>query len=526
MMRFSAKHISVILATITVMAVTVRPANGQDPTPFANCRLGVGGLESDVVGYDMGQLNMGMYLDWRARSSPPAGLAGDIDYIQMVRVHQTKPGGGWYGPPRVYASPPGYQVRPDLTTLSNMAASMPASLWLIGNEMERVDWCENWDGGSCLSWSGQDETLPEVYATAFHEIQAVIKTADPSARIAIGSVIEATPLRLEYLDRVWDSYYDQYGYSMGENIDVWNVHGFILREVRDSWGAEIPAGLNDQSGFLSELGNNSYQILIAHRNIAYFIQFTFALRTWMADHGERNKPLINTECGILYRELYAGETRYQITSAQVNNYMNQLFDYALTATDDEIGYPADENRLLQGWFWYSLNDSYWNGNLFNPSTHALTTVGTNWRSYVSDPANPLASLPQQNLRAINLRAEPNPVFVTPGDSVMVTLQVDVANSGNTLTTSGNNIRVRFWDGVPGAHGSNLIASQILDDIPGCGQVVTLEVEWPITTAGEHTWYVEAVPIPNETDADDNIAGDVVEAMILGSRLYLPLILRQ
>jgi hypothetical protein len=516
-MNLPRKEIYLLVTMLCLLAGPVTPARAQDPTPFANCRLGVGGLQSDVVGYDMGQLNIGMYLDWRAQSSPPAGLAGDIDYIQVVRVHQTKPGDDWYGPPRIYSSPPGYHVWPDPTTLANMAASRPGSLWLIGNEIERVDWPE----GS--SWGGQDEILPEVYATAFHEIQAVIKAADPSARIAIGSVIEATPLRLEYLDRVWDSYYDQYGYSMGEDIDVWNVHGFILREVWNSWGAEIPAGLNDQSGFLSGLGDNYYQILVAHRNIAYFMQFTVALRSWMAAHGERDKPLINTECGILYRSL-GGQ---QITSAQVSDYMNQLFDYALAATDGEIGYPADENRLLQGWFWYSLNDSFWNGNLFNPSTHALTTMGTNWRSYVSDPGNPLASLPQQNLRVINLRARPNPVFVPPGDSVTVTLRVDVANSGNTLTTSGNNIRVRFWDGVPGAPGSNLIASPIiLDDIPGCGQFVTVEVEWPIIAAGEYTWYVEAMPIPNETDSDDNIASDVVEAMVLGGKSYLPLIMKK
>jgi hypothetical protein len=507
-MNLPRKEIYLLFIILCLLAGPVTPARAQDPTPFANCRLGVGGLQDDVVGYDMEQLNVGAYLDWRARSSRPAGLAGDIDYVQVVRVHQTKPGSGWYGPPRVYSSPPGYHVWPDLTTMANMAASQPGSLWLIGNEIERVDWPE----GS--GWSGQDETLPELYATAFHEIQAVIKAADPTARIAIGSVIEATPLRLEYLDRVWDSYYDQYGYSMGEDIDVWNVHGFTLREVRDSWGAEIPAGLDDTCGILCYASDDG--IMRAHRNIAYFQEFTIALRTWMADHGERDKPLINTECGILYND---------ITSQQVRDYMNELFDYALAATDDEIGFPADENRLLQGWFWYSLNDSYWNGNLFNPSTHALTTVGTNWRNYVSDPGNPLASQPQQNLRVINLRASPNPVFVPPGETLTVTLQADIANSGNTSTTTGDNIVVKFWDGIPNTPGSNLIASRVLDDIPGCGRFVTVEVEWPDRGAGEYPWFVEAVPIPGEVNTSDNVAEGTITAVEGASVIYLPVIMK-
>jgi hypothetical protein len=510
-MSLPRKEIYLLVISLCLLAGPVTPAMAQDPPPFANCRLGVGGLQDDVVGYDMEQFNVGAYLDWRARSARPAGLAGDIDYIQVIRVHQTKPGSGWYGSPRVYASPPGYHVSPDLTTLEVMVASQPGSLWLIGNEIERVDWWEE------DHWSGQDEILPEVYATAFHEIQAVIKAADPSARIAIGSVIEATPLRLEYLDRVWDSYYDQYGYSMGEDIDVWNVHGFNLREVRNSWGAEIPAGLDDVGGFL--YGADIPTIVAEHRNIANFQEFTVALRTWMAAHGERDKPLINTECGILYRSL-GGQ---QITSAQVNNYMNQLFDYALAATDDQIGYPADENRLLQGWFWYSLNDSYWNGNLFNPSTHALTTVGTNWRNYVSNPAHPLASQPRRNLLVTNLRVRPDPVFVLPGETQTVTLRADVANSGNTRTTSGDNILVRFWDGIPNTPGSSLIASRVLDDIPGCGRFVTVAVEWPVTSAGDYPWYVEAVPIPGEVRTSDNVAADTLTVVEAASVIYLPVI---
>ena len=42
--------------------------------------------------------------------------------------------------------------------------------------------------------------------TAYHELYTLIKGADPTARLAIGGVIQATPLRLEYLTKVWNEY--------------------------------------------------------------------------------------------------------------------------------------------------------------------------------------------------------------------------------------------------------------------------------------------------------------------------------
>ncbi|HXV97167.1 MAG TPA: hypothetical protein VEC93_02005, partial [Anaerolineae bacterium] len=271
------KYLGLIFAIVFVFTNTVNLANAQGPTNFANCRLGVGGITNNVVGYNMSQLNLGRYLDWGARNPRPAGLAADIEYILMVRVHQAKAdyGSGWYGPPRVYLDPPSYHVKPSLSTITTIAQSQPGMLWLIGNEIERVDYIK--DGG----YSGQDEITPAVYATAFHEIRNVIKTADPTARIAIGSIIEPTPLRLAYLDRVWDSYYNQYGYSMGQDIDVWNIHGFIIREVLNDWGAEIPAGFNNNDSDLTNnydpadafLATANFQTLQnAHQDINYYRQ--------------------------------------------------------------------------------------------------------------------------------------------------------------------------------------------------------------------------------------------------------------
>jgi hypothetical protein len=496
--------VSVICAVALFCVSIASPAQAQDPTPFANCRLGAGGVTSDVTGYDLGQLNLGLYTDWTSRDPLPAGLPADIEYIQTVRLKQDKVCGA-RNCVGSYVEPPSYTVWPDLDTLASRVANQPGMLWLIGNEIDRRDW----------SGGGQDEMTAELYATAFHEIRDVIKTADPTAKIGIAGVIQATPLRLEYLDRIWDSYQAQYGYPMGNDIDVWNVHGFILREVRGKWGADTPPGI-ETSGFLA--GASYDAVIAAHHDIAYFQQFIEAFRTWMDDHGERNKPLFITEYGILYGSL-------GISTAEINAFMSATSDYLLDAQDDTTGYPADENRLVQGWVWYSLNDNssvYHHGALFDSTTKNLTALGNAWQAYVSDPANPLASLPQRNLLVTNLRASPNPVPIPVGGSRAVTLRVDVANSGNTKTSTENNIVVNFWDGEPG---SNLIASRTVEDISGCSGIRTVAAEWEITSAGEHTWYAEVVPIAEEPTTNDNIDSDVVSAFEVSSVVFLPAIMK-
>jgi hypothetical protein len=305
---------------------------------------------------------------------------------------------------------------------------------------------------------------------------------------------------------------------MGNDIDVWNVHGFILREVRYEWGAETPPGFDTPGGFL--YGADYWTTIQAHHDIAYFQQFIEAFRTWMDEHGEQNKPLLITEYGILF----AGD-EIGISTGDVKAFMTSTFDYSLTAQDEEIGYPADENRLVQGWIWFSLNfaDLYAAGVLFDPTTKSLTEVGNAWKNYVSDDlANPLAALPQRNLLVTNLRTNPESVPVPPGD---VTLRVDVANSGNTKTSTENNIVVNFWDGDPNESGSNLIASRTVEDIPGCGQFRTVEAQWEIGSPGDHIWYAEAVPIDGEPTTSDNIDSDVFSAFEVEGIIYLPLIIR-
>ena len=507
MKTFLKKLISFSLVIVFVFSAFVSPTAAQGPTTsFANCHFGIGSTEASAVGYNLEQLNMGLYSDWWVRNPPPAGLAASIEYVRIVRVHQDKEGSDWYGPGD-YVDPSSYSVGPNLNTITNTAILHPGALWLIGNEIDRRDW-NNGDG----TWGGQDEIMPELYATAFHEIRALIKSVDPTARIGVGGVVQATPLRLKYLDRIWDSYYTQYGYSMGNDVDVWTIHTFILREVHNSWGAEVPAGLAQNFDFEPEEGllyNADIPALLeAHKDITYFKEFTQNFRHWMATHGESHKPLLNTEYGILYRDLVGLE----VPTSSVTKYLTDSFDYMLDTTDEEIGYPAGGNRLVQGWIWYSLQDEYWNGNLFNPTTKTLSPIGTAWKSYVSNPAHPLASQPQQNLIVSNLKTENSdtkkPYYIEPTSPVSFTLRANVSNGGNSSTETGGSVIVSFWEGLPDNPGNQIGSDLILSDLPGCGWATPVEMIWPDRfDEEENNWHVRVEPIVGELNEDDNVASD-------------------
>ncbi|MCB0154562.1 MAG: DUF11 domain-containing protein, partial [Anaerolineae bacterium] len=409
-------------------------------------------------------------------------------------LHQNKVG-GWNS---AYVSPPTYSVFPSLNTIVSRAAAAPGSVWRIGNEIERRDW----DGGA------QDEITPDLYAQAYHDIRAAIKAVDPTARFTIGSVIQPTPLRLQYLDRVWQSYQSRYGYSMGNDIDIWVVHVFPLREVSNSWGAEIPAGFDNNDadptndfdptdGFL--YGASTSTVVAEHLNLARFEEFVIALRTWMAAHGQRNKPLLITEYGVLYK------TFGNITEQDVKDHLTGSFDLLFNATDSSIGYPRDNNRLVQGWVWYSLNDEAFNGNLMNPTSKALTGTGNTWKSYVQNPAKPLASQRQPNLRVMSLRADISAPKAPPNGTVNVTLRAEIVNDGNTRTSSSDQLAVSFWNGNPDLPASSQIGTtKLLSDLQGCGAYKTVSVVWPVAV-GNYEWYVKVEPVSDEPTTADNVA---------------------
>jgi len=74
--------------------------------------------------------------------------------------------------------------------------------------------------------------------------------------MAAAGISQATSLRLAYMDRVLDAYEERYGVSMP--VDIWTVHGFVLREERGSWGVEIPPGFSVEHGRLYDVSDQAY----------------------------------------------------------------------------------------------------------------------------------------------------------------------------------------------------------------------------------------------------------------------------
>ena len=311
-------------------ASSTAPAVLPSLPPPGRERFGVGVAYGPIGDYPVERLGIGWYLNWRVEVVPrrPGGVA----FWQMVRVSQE-----------------GY--RPDAATIRRAASANPGSVWLIGNEPDVI-------------W--QDNTTPERYAELYRELYQLLKSADPTCRVAIGGVTQPSPLRLAYLDRVLDAYRDQTGEPMP--VDIWNVHNFILREERDSWGVGIPPGMEATSGVLYEIDDND--------SMEAFQNQILAFRRWMAERGQRNRPLVVSEYGIPM------PPDYGFDEARVQAFLYATFDYFVSARDDAVGYPEDDNRLVQWWAWYSLADTaYPTGNLFDPLTKAPTSLGVAFARY-------------------------------------------------------------------------------------------------------------------------------------------------
>lgn len=322
-------------APSTKPQVGVTPQSGQSsvqlPGQFSpQRRIGFVAPLSDVDRYDVSQLGAGWYI-WCPREEGAKPVSG-MDCAHLVAVSGT-------------------HYLPDAIGLRDLARRDPGRLWLVGNEPDVV-----WQGNA----------TPQEYAQVYHEVYQILKGADPTSKVAIGGISQVTPLRLRYLEQVLAVYEEAYGQPM--LVDVWNIHLAILREERGTWGVDIPPGLPDDAGVLYEIQDNA--------DIEIFKEQVSTFRRWMAEQGERNKPLIVSEFSVLM------PPDYGFPFERVRDFMFATLDFLMTASDEHLGYPADGNRLVQRWAWYSLADrDYYTGNLFDPETGLITPLGRAFAAY-------------------------------------------------------------------------------------------------------------------------------------------------
>jgi hypothetical protein len=295
-------------------------------------RVGLVAPQADIERYDAARLGAGWYLTGITGQAPPR--PGGMEFAQLVQVM-------------------GNSYQPEASTLEQTARSNPGALWLLGNEPDVI-------------W--QDNATPYEYAQVYYDVYHLLKGADPSAQVAIGGVSQVTSLRLRYLEEVLVAYQEAYGQPMP--VDVWNIHVAILREERGSWGVDIPPGMADDTGILYEIEDNA--------NVGILKEQVRTFRRWMEEQGQRNKPLIVTEFSVLM------PPEYGFPFETVRDYMYDAFDFLLAATDGVTGLSADGNRLVQRFAWYSIADkAYYTGNLFDPETAQITSLGEAFTTYMS-----------------------------------------------------------------------------------------------------------------------------------------------
>lgn len=387
---------------------------------------------------DFSELNAGWYVNWAASKNPihPGGavLARTI----MLIVHDT---GGNMCPPRngPYPASQLSQVTPTLTgtALIDNVNLNPGALWLIGNEPDGV--------------FNTNPIEPDLYAELYHYFYTTIKAADPTAKLAIGAVIQASPLRLNYLDQVLAAYQSKYGESLP--VDVMNVHLYRLGESPHcSSGAGIPPSAGTQTPW-----DDNWAIDVS-LNRTYLENSLRDFRQWMADNGYRNMPLIISEFGVLPPFGFGDPGSGYDDPNTEPSFFDDMTNIFMTATDPNTGYAADGNRLVQFWAWFSTYTDQYGGDLYTDLTgNSLTLVGTKFKDKVSAQHQPYYDL--QILPVHSLATSTNIISLTnhyrnwgsdtvPGVSLQVALMNgSTAQTATVATTAIGDLQRRNLDPI-------------------------------------------------------------------------------
>jgi hypothetical protein len=523
------------ISTLVVQGVAIAQLEGpkgQSPEPAASqavypsCRFGAATLGQDQADW-LDELGAG----WHLSFGPTGGAASNFaEFVPSVKIKQDKK------PDGTYLST--YTASPALTPsgLGALVDKRPGALWVVGNEVDRGP-----DPGQ--TEVNQGDTYPNVYARAYHDVYHFIKKRDPTAQVAISALVQVTPGRLQYLDRVWQAYRDQYRTVMP--VDVWNMHLYILPEVNPQGQpnaiANVALGTDwslgrkesydpDGGGPLTPADTCSREDVYCfaeHDNMTVFAQQVVAMRTWMRDHGQRDKPLILSEFSILYPYIVdpggtcflQDENGRCFDSNRVITYLNNTFNYLESASDPGLGYPLDGNRLVQQSLWFSVN-TYQVGymsSLVKSDDSGLSPVGQAFRNAINSRA-PTVNLFFDSVEGASVKSG-------TGGTATAMLRVAVRNNGNRAPASP--IKVTFYSNsaLTQAIGTATIAPPDASQpgMTGCARrAIAATVDWSGLTPGLHRYWVkvDSSSVISESNENDNVGTALV--MVDAVPSYLPL----
>ena len=506
------------------------PLTEFSPNSDANCRYGAA-VDWDFPGSDawIPTLGAGWYATaaaWPALTPPANGA----EFVHVVRVKQDIVDGQRL---------PTYTFFPALedAEIGNLIDLYPGRLWLIGNEPD-------------VNNTAQDNTMPGVYARAYHEAYHYIKQRDPSAQIGIAGLSMMTPARLQYLDIVWGTYMQEFGEPMP--VDVWNMHLYILSEIRP-WDngpgdGKIALGTDPALAIKAPYGDPATECpkgdvycRAEHDSLDIFSQQVINMRSWMKAHGQQEKPLIISEYSLLFPFVdyddpvnpstcfLMDEFQGCFTPSRVSSYMQATFDYLETARDPELGLPYDDNRLVQQWLWFSLRTwlegSGGSSNLLLPdyqdaepgNLEALSPVGQTYRQEV------MARERYVNLTVVEVEAIPGYV-PTGGSTGTAELRAAFSNNGSQSLAAPFEVTFFADEALTQPIGSETIQPAL----NGCARSLVLAAAtWSNLAPGTFPFWVKIDSQNNISESDESITDNVAQGWvtIYPESAFLPLGIR-
>ena len=527
-----------------------QPAAPQDTLAATNCRYGVGYIPDFAQSLSwIPTLDAGWYINFSAE--PWGQRIYSASFAPVVRIKQIRDNG---------VRSTGYTVTPPLSYtyrddsgvlrqgLGGLIARNPGHYWIVGNEVD-------------VNNDVQDNTMPDVYAKAYHEVYNYIKKADPTAKVAVAGLSMMTPGRLQYLSIVWDTYRTLYGQDMP--VDIWNMHLYILEERNpdnplEYGDGKIALGTDPALAKLTSYGNPQFcpapgdagpdprpdvHCRSEHDSVRIFKEQVYAMRQWMKARGQQNKPLIISEYGLLYPYMREQDGSYFLQDEhgqpfapdRVTKYLRDTLRFLEETKDPNLGYPADENRLVQQWLWYSIvTQPDWSGgssNLINWDTYASLPPG--------DPAA-LTLMGQAFQQEANARVGQS--NLVGGAAYNVVGFAQQANTGSALLTASfrnsgtlsviKPVTVTFYSD---AALTKPIGSVVYDPttrgaVTGCTwggrNSEQVSVVWSNLPVGTHQYWakIDATNVVTESAENDNVttAGTVV---IRQNGLFVPMVSR-
>lgn len=295
-------------------------------------RMGVGVSALGPLAFSWPDARPGWYISWSINMTEGYTTPPDPTTINMEAVRYNRLGMEFVPLVRMLGGTLFYPTE----ILTQVATNNPGRTWIIGNEPDNV-------------W--QDNSTAVEYARAYHDAYYAIKAGDPTAQIAFAGLSQITPLRLTYLNHIWDTYQRLYDEPMP--VDLWTMHAYVLREEAGNWGVDIPPGYEYiTQGVLWDVEDHGDLRLVENQ--------IRLMRSWMARHGQREKPLWITEYGILM------PAELGFDEETVQRYMLESFELFRKLRHPRLGMPADDDRLVQRWNWFSTYyEPFPTGDLFD-----------------------------------------------------------------------------------------------------------------------------------------------------------------